>query len=611
MLKDRAWTIGIGLLLICVSFAMGSCDTRVTPTVIQETNKAEFLRDMRTLSAECNQLPKEKIAQCEGMSARLIANFEAYIQEHNGELDPDRVTTMELEIEAAMRSIPGLFREAGVSTEATCKVSDIGWVQCVRLADMLAEYDSDFAALILLDIEQLYEVLGLDVDKRVLVGCGRGTWGATTPEEVGADSSEEMLENLNAYTTAMLDFCVGVRGEAQGSGWATGGPSGFSGLTGFDPFGMFNACGLEISNPSVGETMASLFASMDSWHASCEQTIQSSFMGGGKPPADGGGESKPPATAPPTKKAKMTGQANDAVIESQQTVTLTDGSTSEITYYSDGTTEFITTNADGNQEVRYDYSDGTSEFVQTDADGNITKEGTHGSGDDFETIYHDGYTETIYGDGTRKILLPDGSSAYEDEYGGAHVYDQNGNYVYTIFNPVWEINDCLDETCRTCAGFSSLIPQLFTECLGSSGASFLCQAFGQEADCCADSSSPGDPRLVIPDPQGNFACTAAGVYSPADLCRERCGVASFEENCTANCASITEAGLIQFDALDAICQFAIWEACFQGDLPFDLGGVLGDGGPGRGGPLPAPALEAAPDVLEHLIFSGFDPRDEP
>jgi hypothetical protein len=153
---------------------------------------------------------------------------------------------------------------------------------------------------------------------------------------------------------------------------------------------------------------------------------------------------------------------------------------------------------------------------------------------------------------------------------------------------------------------SALVPNLIMDCV-SGGPSFLCEAFFGASSCCSNPSAfPVNPGLIIPDPNGNFTCSDGFALSPTATCEERCKVASMEEDCLANCGMIEEMGLVQFNAMDAICLMATWDACFESELP-DLG-IDWDSNPFGGiGPLPIP--ETAPDVLEHLLFDSRP--DEP
>lgn len=559
-----------------------------------EAPNQDYIDGLESHKSECDQLQSAKKESCISSIDRLIRSYQELVGNSTSGEDQSQ---LELEIEEVVFSLPELLERAN-QPDVVCQVNDLGMITCIRFSDLLVGYDAEFAQIMIGDIESLYLVLGLDKSKPILAGCGNGTWSTFLPSEVDAESVEDVVENIDSHAASFLDFCIGVRGEAQGTPSYAASPGDFSGVTGFDPFGGLGDCAPAASlGPSIGEM---LFATFGSWHSTCSQSLQSSMMEGGQDPEE---TPEPPPETPEPKKPTRTLPPDEQIAETQS-ATSAQGSVDTITY-EDGTEVLITTDPDGKTVIMITFPDGQSDWQVIGPDGRKIEDGTTRDGGYTNKYNSDGSVTTVNNDGSTWTRFPDGYSIYEHWNGAAYLYNPDGTFAYAIFNPI-NPDDCIDETCQTCANLASLIPNLINDCT-SGGAAFLCQAFFGAASCCNNPASlAADPRLVIPDPQGNFICSDGAGIAATSTCEERCKVASMEENCLANCGSLVEMNLIQFNAMDAICLMATWDACFESELP-DLGIDLGLNPSGGIGPLPVPETEL--DVLDHLLFDSRP--DEP
>ncbi|MHC4277909.1 MAG: hypothetical protein ACYSTI_11410 [Planctomycetota bacterium] len=481
-----------------------------------------------------------------------------------------------------------------------CEVKGDGRVVCVRLTSLLAFYNNEMGAAILQDINRLPEVFEMDPGARAVMHCGSGVWGtedllgddtyASIFGENGESSEGEAAESGDApYTSEaegvaepsgsissetakrVNDQCLKLQKKVADSMPERGTSPGFTGMTGIDSLES-SICGMEITSGPGSDFTEQALKQIEIFSESCDTNVIESMMDAdngqapcpGRPPCDDIGAPDDPS--------RPSGQTSTS---SPPTTTTTnpDGTTTTTTttIYPQGTwTESITTDEQGNIIE-------TNTRVQTDA--GVTETNIKYRDDDTKDYdtkiisYDEGsitrikYTENPDGSKTNErmqILGGDDTGYYEK--------DADGNWVQVK-------GDCIGEPCTSCVNFASFMPQLIQDCLTGGGRSYSCESFANAASCCSNPDAfPGDPRLVMPRPDGDFACGES--IEEADLkkgaCSNKCkyaSSASFQEDCNTLCME-SKPGDLGISVLDTICQYAISEACFssQGTIPTpDLG----------------------------------------
>jgi hypothetical protein len=505
----------------------------------------------------------------------------------------------------AISGIADVLAEHDAPAQVICRVRDIGRVDCTLIETLLASYDSEMETLILEDIARLYEVFALDLDHRLLLGCAPGVWGAEETSVLGAGELAEVAAVSDEAATDLTNKCAELNAAVRELSPSPAGAPGFSGVTGFDPLGLISACGMGVGGSDMGEFIADAMKMHDDATEQCETSIAESMM---TEPTSAEDEK---AKDPPTK-GEPDGPSEDATVEDETTEEGTNDqgqrTTTTTTTYSDNTVVTSSTNhVTDVTTVTVTYTDvpGASATMVIDP-SNGSK--TYSDSDDpgvTTTVYDSSpdYSYTEDAEGNSWVEGPTGI-LYSNKWGETRWYDKDDDEVRCLLcTGQWAT--CVDEACASCRDFSELMPGMMEDCLASGGASYSCGRFSAEADCCSNPNAyPVDPRVVMPNPEGNFMCT--GGMDPdlqAGVCQERCSVAE-HENCESDCMST--AGLqVDYDVMDGICRYAISEACFSGPAI-----VMPERGGRPIGPPPSPTVGTV--VLDHMVFPpvGYVPGGE-
>lgn len=495
----------------------------------------------------------------------------------------------------AISGIATILAKHRVPAQVICRVRDIGRVDCTPLESLLASYDSEMGALILQDITRLYEVFDLNLDHRLLLGCAPGVWSAEELSILGIGEVTDVLAISDQAANDLTDKCAELNKVVSEMSPSPGGAPGFSGVTGFDPLGLISACGMSIGGNDMGDFVAKAMEMYENATEQCQASLAESMM---SEPSSAEDEK---AKNPPTK-GEPDGPSEDATVEDETTEEGENEqgqrTTTTTTTYSDNTVVTANTNhVTGVTTVTVTYTDvpGASATMVIDP-SNDSK--TYSDSDDpgvTTTVYDSSpdYSYTKDGEGNSWVESPK-YILYQNRWGEARWYDKSSDNVRCL-HCTGQWATCVDETCGSCRDFAELMPGMTEGCLASGGASYSCGRFSEGADCCSNPSVyPADPRVLMPNPDGDFMC--AGAMDPdvqAGVCQMRCSVAEHED-CESNCLSTT--GLrVDFDLMDAVCRYAIWDACFSGPAI-----IMPEHGERSVGPPPIPTVGTV--VLDHMLF---------
>ena len=588
-------------------------------TTHADTKKFDFVKNAEL--SECSKLPKEKKERCQNIVKQRIANYRTFTKKHNKYMKElqknyqkhvEKIASLEKMSKDVKKSLAirksrtkaiktkGLIREefkaqqmltqrlyestAGIAdilrvyrakTQFICKVRDTERIDCVSLDSLSATYDNEMIKLILSDIDRVHIVYDLDFDKAVMFECGPGKWAnlAVSNSDLSDFSnflsgagSESMLSNCSKYNDLLTDDSAE---NLTSSG-------GFSGMTGIDPFGLMTVCGLDIGKSDFDSFIENAMKMSEALHEYCTSDMV----------AEGSDESLALTPIP----AGQVQPAEGAEIESsEQTGSTTDSqgntTTTTKTTWSDGTTSTTSTT--------------------TDKDGNVTSttttntRGNNSSTTTTKTDPQTGSTSTITQSKTNGITRT--TTSQDGQKTSDVVTSSDGKRGFWTPDSGWKWfspEGCAGEPCETCIDFADFNPKMIEGCT-SGDLSFACDNFSNKADCCANENAyPADPRIVIPDPQGDFACGSDADPDLTDgMCQAQCSVA-YSEDCYSNCTSLAARGLeIQFTLLDAICIYARSDACFTKEGIIPIPG-FGNGSP-RPEPLPIPHyLEESTALLD-------------
>jgi hypothetical protein len=513
---------------------------------------------------EKKKLDKKNLALMRKKNSAKLKAIERYAQKEYVERQK-----AEINLYQAMAGTSSIFIGKRAKTQYVCKVRDTGRIDCVSLAVLLSNYNTQTANTIIRDINRIHEVYELDFSRALLFECGPGKWTNMAVSEPDLanfsgfleDSGfESMMNNCSKYD----DFLTNDRAESL---MASGG---FSGITGFDPLGLMSICGMEISGDSAQEFIDDAMDYAEEMRQYCETTMAETMM---------------------------------TTLENADLPNKEEGDGKKI-----ATATEISQNGDGTETV-----------ATVDGDGNMITE-TRDSTQDYDSItvnYQDGSSGTtkIYSDGSTNTMNrdPNGDATMittQPVDGGTQVttMDPEGNVTEEFFPDLAPIptptklpnffqsfqSACAGEPCSSCVDFMEFYPDLEFACAtGSAGNARECGNYAQTADCCSNENAyPADPRLVMPNPQGDFFCAGGADLDLVDgMCEAQCSVA-YSEDCYSNCADLAGRGLqFDFNLLDAICIYARSEACFSkgGSIPLpDYGGS-----PFRPSPIPTPELVGA------------------
>jgi hypothetical protein len=157
---------------------------------------------------------------------------------------------------------------------------------------------------------------------------------------------------------------------------------------------------------------------------------------------------------------------------------------------------------------------------------------------------------------------PDGKTpqVFYDGAGNYMFYDRNGQPQTS--GSITDFADCqlTDTGCGQCSKADKLIREAMQDCFKSNGKGALCGSYQGVASCCGTSMA-GDPRVVMPTPDGGLMCNVDSDTIKKQECKKKCSVAS-DPDCEKTCTS-SKVRTVPFDAMDRYCQAAISEDCFS------------------------------------------------
>ena len=511
------------------------------------------------IKKNCESLPKVKKDLCEKIITKRHEMFSVYskakrLSDFEQKYLASRIYTYSMEV-------PTSLKHYNFNANKICKLRDSGFVHCVKLDSLLAFYTTKLDKAILSDISLLYLTDDeLNVEHDTLIDCGEGVWGTANVSTTTDDQVESISENDESVIGKL---CKGLsRIDATAASVRDAGMSdgiiGISGVTGIDHFSGY--CGLEItSETDAQEFIQKTIDYLEEMRAQCEATLQSSVM-------EGEGESDLP------------GSSDDKKMETA----------TEITQNGDGTETVTTVDSDGNMvtETRQSTQDHDSLEITYD-DGSSAKREIS-STPDGDVVVKDTITDPNVGttlDTT--VYHPDGSADQTTIGPNMEVDEVHHPALEPPPDPMKLApipKDCslVDEAaCSNCERFLDQDPRLETACHGSDLG--LCMEYGEKAACCSNPDAfPADPRLVIPNPMGDFFCAGGeDIDTEDELCRSKCSIAyTDDKDCYSNCMSKTNE---QFDwsIMDAVCLYAEGDWCFgtPGGIEWPVVGEWGGDSP--------------------------------
>lgn len=555
--------------------------------------------DLVALGTDVSELKEDSLGRRSLALAtmeRAVANWRAFVVRHR--LPPEAQQRFGVRLYSAVKRTARLVSNHRVATRYLCKVRDTQRIDCVSLASLLAFYNDAIDQAALADIWLLHQVVReLDPSKDALIGCGYGSWTKADVDETGADFahwSQESPQSTNPFSDqtseAVLARCQQLVQQSRGR--LPGSVQGFSGLTGIDPFG--GTCDFSPSTQTAAQFADQALAAQEAAMQQCDASPQTSIMDG--------------ATASTANTTSPDGNSTTTTTKTSTTVNNADGSTTT-TEVETSTT--ITTNADGSTTTTYfaetsqttdGYTSVTSQTETHNPDGSVDGkvETRDSDGNSSSQTYNEDNANTRKLNSTTVtdtyVRNEDGSTddiQIVDYPGGFHQVnnitrgtgietDRNGHVTHG-YNV--NVKDCFDEACSTCKNFQAYFQTLFGDCIATGGRSATCQRWSAAANCCSNPNAfQSDPRVVMPNPEGDFVCvTCASGPSKKQRCERLCRVADHED-CYGNCMS-RDPDVYTFSLLDNICPYAYSEGCGRSTeipLPSAIRGGVG--------PLPVPYI---------------------
>ncbi len=552
---------------------------------------------------------------CQDTIEQRVANLEGFSRRHRLPL-PKQEELGQRVYADTLKVIAILAKDQGMGADYTCIVRNSGAVHCTKVSALLAFYTAPMAEAILRDLGLLYARLGFDPADNTAFSCDDGFWGSTKATGESGGGSSTGFDLTSVFAQADLDKMVAVcRTWLLSGGGAPGRVpgGGFSGITGIDPLGSLCAFGLGRSSLGFADhamdTIKNHEKGCGAW-----SVIESVTEGAGDPPK----QPDPPKEPEPKDPKPTIAPAPDAKVTKVEPTLKDngDGTTSltEKTTYSDRTVvykketwkndtgETVSTE----QEVVRVLSDskfGTitqGEYTKTDANGNLVTSAVW-------TKNEEGWTRIIRTDYTQsppktdeRLVSPTGTV-----YSDPKVVCIGGS-CDTVWQKKTPRGDCIDEDCSTCAMHALNMAAMLQKCGSGAHLSHDCLGSTEAESCCQNPKVfKADPRLVLPNPEGDLLCTGRmDASSEEPACKERCRLAASETDCLRTCLSTPRDGVKgNFMTMKAYCVYAISEECFKGEAP--SAPVPPVENPWRPSPLPAPHM--LPFML--LPMSDQDVRD--
>lgn len=443
-------------------------------------------------------------------------------------------------------SLQDIISECRLCSKTVCFVADIGKIECVPFSTIIATYNTDFGSMIIQDANQLYEIYGIDFADEFLFECGMGYWGGGNSEDLnpgGSPGTGQMVP----FKAGVIDLCQAIRDAVNSNANAIGSGGNFSGVTGFDPYNLF-----ECNNMNAeGNYIENLVSQVEDASNNCEMGEIETFM-------DGPNDQPDPPDPPPT----IVDEAPPRTVYNQ------DGTISVIerTEYSDGSVkEWVTTYDSDMVEIERSLNTWSTDEMGN-RDGTYTTWYANGdyshhwssSEQGSDIIHINGYTRSG-GITEREAYRIHGDKVYK------HVNQNN-------WQRIKHSQDCIDESCTACNTFVENIAENLESYIHTEGRAWANTRYAEHGgDCCSNQDGfSGDPRLVLPNPLGDFYCSGESDFdSRRQRCELMCQFAS-SEDCFSNCMSYPESEVYRFNVWDRVCRYAISDECFSGEADFPI-----------------------------------------
>jgi hypothetical protein len=494
----------------------------------------------------CQSLPPSQRKLCADILQKRVELLANYSRSRRFSREEQRSIERRVYAEA-VRTLTVTAKFATTQTHLICKGRDDGRITCVSLASLLAFYDHHMVEQILADINRLRGASGLRDTDNVLVGCSNSAWTSLTTTKLSSTATAST--NLTEEDDKAIFSACNTAGSAGGRSGSLATGSGFSGVTGINP--MADACWAKGSAMGIAEFTEKAMDYAEEMGKRCEVTLAGSLMEGSGNSA-GTGSSGGGSAGGTTNKKEVVVNNGDGT----ETVTTTDSNGNKTEYV-----RYDANNDDGGAggSAFRGTTGGATKRIETEYRSDGSKVENKSSNADGSGIRRQKVTNAD-GEWMEITVLPSGLSIYRDSSGGHGM----GGFG---FSSDWGY-DCIDEACSSCRDLAKFIPTLAEACDGADLET--CRRFASASSCCGNPSAyPADPRVVTPNPVGDFVCVGPeAVDKQKGRCDQTCKVAgsvsSVDQDCYSTCMQSRESPF-KWDLLDAICLYAYSEQCFSSD----------------------------------------------
>ncbi|GHF22286.1 hypothetical protein GCM10017044_15520 [Kordiimonas sediminis] len=460
-----------------------------------------------------------------------------------------------------------------------CRLNIANNMLCTKTASLLASYDQEMIKVIVNGINNLVASGTISPNAAAVGKCPDGRWvGLNIPSQ-----------NNSHFKEHFKNRCEQNKWFAN---WSTSSNSNRSNIPGnginFGSVGLTNDTNSCLSM-EIKPQNSIMFDSLMGILRNCMDDSDNQNIDPMGLVSEGGSDSSgspDSADEESDDEPKELGPSDDATVE-EETTTYEDGRTTTRTTWSDGTVTEVTTDSEGNTTVVVtgapeEDSDNsrsggyvvdsegnvTSSYVQiSDEDGNMISV-THYDGDGNITSYEDSSGRTSYFDeGQYFKINSDGSWDYRYCYlGDCYTRHRSKELVDKLFkarqNSSFACNE-LEQTCmsKSCTQAIQTYFGAQEACAGSNNQ--FCTDYTSASSCCQN-SSPGNPLVAMPNPEGPLYCTSASVSPSTSICEKRCGVASpTDTSCVQQCIASATVEVLPYDMIEASCIYMYSEACFD------------------------------------------------
>ena len=213
----------------------------------------------------------------------------------------------------------------------------------------------------------------------------------------------------------------------------------------------------------------------------------------------------------------------------------------------------------------------------TDANGKVISVTTRVVDPNNNSVLFDRY-KANNGTSTRTVWTPTTFDTWTTGRRGRVISDKHKIYYEGAFSLNWRKDrrgrghweSCAGDVCGSCDAFAQIMRDMLSAggC-ASAKPSLACRGYSAANSCCGPEAFPVDPRVLMPNPNGNLKCMGQPDVDQEAACNLRCSVATSEEDCRSACSQrMVE---LEGSVLDRVCQEVLLEeACFSSGT-LDLG----------------------------------------